>query len=86
MARKSLGELHHMFVFGALADLTKKRMVAVLLAPFGIAARGLDVPIRRRADPDVGPGRRDGERLDAPENVSLCQPGTIRPRVGEAFA
>ena len=35
--RKSLGEFHHMFVFRALANLTKTRMVAVLLAPLGIA-------------------------------------------------
>jgi hypothetical protein len=54
--RKSLGELHHMFVFGALADFSKTPMVAILLAPFGIATRRLDVTVRRRADPDVGPG------------------------------
>jgi hypothetical protein len=35
--RKSLGEFHHMFVFRALANFTKTRMVAVLLAPLGIA-------------------------------------------------
>ena len=62
---KSLGELHQMFIFGALADLTKTRMVAVLLAPLGIAAGCLDVTVRTRADPDVGPGAGDGERLDA---------------------
>ena len=83
--RKSLGELDHMFVFGALAHLAKKRMVAILLAPLGIAAGGLDVTVRKRADPDIGPGRGDGERLDPPEDVRLCQPGAIRPRVGEAF-
>jgi hypothetical protein len=27
-----------------------------LLAPLGIATGGLDVPIRRRADPNVSPG------------------------------
>ena len=54
--RKSLGEFHHMFVFRALANFTKTRMVAVLLAALGIATRGLDVPIRRRADPNVSPG------------------------------
>ena len=71
---KSLGELHHMFVFGALADLTKKPMVAILLAPLGIAARGLDVTVRRRADPDVGPGggmASDLMRLRTSASVSL---------------
>jgi hypothetical protein len=82
---KGLGELHHMFVFGALADLAKAPMIAVLLAPLGIAAGGLDVPVRRRAYPDIGPGRWDGERLDAPEDVSLCHSGTIWSSVGEAL-
>ena len=40
------------------------RVVAVLLATARVAAGGLDVAVRVRADPDVGPGRRDRERLD----------------------
>ena len=83
--RKSLGEFHHMFVFRALANFTKTRMVAVLLAALGIATRGLDVPIRRRADPNVSPGEWDGERLDAPKDVSFCHPGAIRTSVGKAL-
>src|SRR4051812_37540313 len=83
--RKSLGELHHMFVFGAFADLSKTPMIAILLAPFGVPARRLDMTVRRWANPEVGPGGGDGERLDAPKNVSVGQSGTIRSRVGEAF-
>ena len=63
--RQALGEVQHVMVLGALADLPKARMITVLFAPSGVAARGLDVPIRFRADPNIGPGRRDGERLDA---------------------
>ena len=82
---RSLGEFHHMFVFCALANFTKTRMVAVLLAPLGIAIGGLDLPIRRRADPNVSPGGWDGERLDAPQDVSLCHPGAIRTGVGKTL-
>ena len=41
------------------------RMVAVLLAPGGIEAGRLQVPRRIGADPDLLPGRRDPEPLDA---------------------
>src|SRR6185436_17645299 len=40
------------------------RVVAVLLATPGVPAGRLDVAVRVGADPDVGPGGRDGERLD----------------------
>src|SRR5207253_238900 len=84
--RKGLGECHDMPVFGALSYLAKIRMIAVLLAASGIPACGLDVPIRERTNPDVAPGRRDRKRLDAPEHVGLCQPGSVSTRVGEALS
>src|SRR5262245_39421661 len=40
-------------------------MVAVLLASPGVAAGRRDVAVRGGADPAVGPGRRDAQRLDA---------------------
>jgi hypothetical protein len=82
--RKSLGELHHMFHIWCFRGPLETLMVAILLASLGIATRRLDVTVRRRADPDVCPGG-DGERLDAPEDVHLGQPGTIRMGVGEAL-
>src|SRR5204863_8464424 len=42
-----------------------RRVVAVLLAPARVARGGLDVAVRIGADPDLDPGRRDGERVEA---------------------
>ena len=72
--RKSLGELHHMFVIGAFAEPSKAAMIAILLAPFGVATRRLDVTVRRWANPDVGPGggmASDLMRLRMSASVSL---------------
>src|SRR4029450_12423383 len=64
-ARQGLGEGDHAIELRAVADLAPARVVAILLAPAGIAADGLDVAPGIGADPDVGPGRRDGQRPDA---------------------
>jgi len=40
-------------------------VVAVLLAAPRVPARRLEVPARIRADPDVGPGRGDGQGADS---------------------
>jgi len=54
-----------MFIFSAFPDLAECRVIAVLLAAAGIASRGLKMAAGRGGDPDIGPGRRDGERSDA---------------------
>ena len=51
-------------VLGLVAHLAPARVVAVLLAPARVAAGGLDVAVGVRADPDVGPGRRDRQLAD----------------------
>ena len=53
---------------GLVAPRSPARVVAVLLASAGVAAGGLEVARRVRADPDVGPGRRDGQRADPRED------------------
>ena len=58
-------ESQHVMVFRALAHFAKARMVAVLLASLCIAPGRLDMAVRPRADPHVGPGGRNGKRLDA---------------------
>ena len=45
----------------------KPGVVAVLPAPARVAPDRLDVAVRARADPDVGPRRRDRERADSRE-------------------
>ena len=60
-------------------------VVAVLLAPAGVPAGGEDVAARIRADPDVGPGRRDRDRGDPAELSSLADQRAIGPVVREAL-
>src|ERR1700719_593802 len=62
--RQCLAETEHMLEFGFVTHLTPARMVAVLLAPAGIAPDRLEMAIRVGADPHLCPGRRDGERLE----------------------
>src|SRR5262249_60703256 len=80
---EKVGKCDGIFVFGAFAHLAEARVVAILLAAPGIAPGGLNMSVGKRADPDVGPCRWDGERLDPPENVSLGQPRAIGAGVGE---
>ncbi len=61
---QQLAELHHSLVFGLFARFRPFGVVAVLLAPLGIAAGRLDVPVLLGADPDVGVGGRDADLLD----------------------
>jgi len=49
-------------------------VVEVLAAAGIVDAGGLDMPVRGGADPDVPPGRRDGQRLDAPAYFRIGQP------------
>src|SRR6185437_3049148 len=91
--RQRRGERQHSVVLGLVSQLPPARVVAVLLAPAGVAARGLEMPLRRRADPHVRPCRRDGERLDprpllgvgdrAPVGVEVLEP-TATPAPADA--
>jgi len=46
-------------------------MVAVLLPALGIEARGLNVAVGVRADPDLCPGRRDSKGTDAAQDFLI---------------
>src|SRR4051794_19324511 len=54
---ESLAELDHASVLGVVAYLAPARVVAVLLATFGVAPRCLDVTVRIGANPHIGPSR-----------------------------
>src|SRR5712671_6889389 len=82
---KSLGECHHMLVFGAFPHFSKARVVAVLLSSPSVPAGSLDVPVCEGANPHVGPGRRYGERLDAPNDLGFGHLRTIGATIPEAF-
>ena len=47
-----------------IAALRPSGVIAVLFSAAIIAAGRLDVTLRLRANPDVGPGGRDGKRAD----------------------
>ena len=56
--------VEHLVELLPVALLAPDGVVEVLAPPGGIGADGLQVAVREPADPDVGPGRRDRERLD----------------------
>src|SRR5262245_2082390 len=84
--RKSLGKCDDVFVLRALAHLAESWMIAVLLSALGIPTSGLNVPVSKWADPDVGPGRRNCQRLDPSKNVRLRQLGSVGSGIGEALS
>src|SRR5690606_3040836 len=59
------------------------RVVAVLFAAPGVAAGGLQVPVRPRAYPDIRIGGRNGQRVDAPDHVPVDDAPSARVEVVE---
>ena len=84
--RQRLPELDHVLVLRLFADLAPFLVIAVLLAPLAVTAGGLEMAVRLRADPDVGPRRRDDERLDALQRAFVGDAVTPRIAVEEALA
>ena len=83
--REHGGEVDESFELHRLAVGAVVGVVAVLLAPFGIAARRLQMTALVRADPDVGPRGRDRQRLDACNGRGIgCAPQHVAVR--ESFA
>jgi hypothetical protein len=60
-------------------------MIAVLFAVARVAARRLQVAIRIRANPNVGPGRRNHERFDSSQNPGIADYLAIGIKVTEAI-
>jgi hypothetical protein len=75
-----------MLVFRLLSRLAVVGMVAILFAPFGVAAGGLNVSVGGGADPDVGPCRRDDQGAYALENRRVRDPPALGVEVDEAFS
>src|SRR5690606_41071789 len=61
-------------------------VVAVLLAPAGIAAGRLQVAVALAADPHVRPRRRDGEPADPVHQLAVGYPAAIGFQVSEPVA
>ncbi|GAV37054.1 hypothetical protein ROTAS13_04747 [Roseomonas sp. TAS13] len=84
--RQAGSELHHVPVFRRIPRFPPSGVVAVLLAAPLIPARGLEMPVRQRADPDVAIGGRNGQRTDAGEFRLVAQRMPVRIAIGEAAA
>src|SRR4051794_11770662 len=78
------GEVEHAIELQLVPALTPDVVVAVLLSPGGVDAGRLDVPAWMRTDPDVLPGRRDCQRADALEDLSVADRNAVRIAVGES--
>jgi hypothetical protein len=80
------GKGDHPVELRLVALLVPARVVAMLLAPAGVAPGRLDVADRAGADPHVRPRRRDGERADAGQRGGIGHPAALGVEVGEATA
>src|SRR5205814_8541336 len=76
-------EVDHPAVLGLLAHLTEARVVAVLLAAARVEAGRKEVAIGGRADPDLGPGRRNDQRFDPAERLFIAHGFAVGIDVGE---
>src|SRR3954453_5855086 len=83
---QGLAEGDHAAELGLVAPLPPFGVVAVLLAPAGVAPGRLQVAVRAGADPDVRPGRRDGQLADALQGLLVPDRAPLGVDVGEALA
>src|SRR5690606_28192237 len=73
-------------VLRALAPFAPFGMIDVLLAALLVAAGGLDVAFRVRAQPNIAPSRRHGERREAPSDGRVAYAPAVLVQVDEAAA
>ena len=85
-SRQRLSKRDGALVFGLVAHRAPVGVVAVLFAPARIAPGRLDMPVLLRADPDVRPGRRNGESLDPPERLLIRHPPSVVGFVAERLS
>src|SRR4051794_32118013 len=77
---------HHVFIFSAFSHRAEAEVITILLAALGVATCRLDMAIGEWANPEIGPSRRNSERLDPPQRITLCKPRPVRSGIGEAGA
>jgi hypothetical protein len=82
---QGLGEVDDVLVLAAVADLAEARVVAVLLAPLGVDAGGLEVAVFRRADPHVLPRRRNSQGADPRDEGGVGDGVTVGVGIGEGL-
>jgi hypothetical protein len=82
---KRVGKGNNMLVLSAFPHLAEARVIAVLLAALRVPARGLDVAVNPRANPDVSPCRRDCQSPDPFQHVRLGELRPVCPAIRESF-
>lgn len=75
-----------MFVLILVPHLAPTRIVAVLLTAASVAARGLQMAVGERADPDIFPGRRNSDAPDAAQRLPIANAFAVRAYVAEGAA
>ena len=83
--RQGRSKGQHPVVLDGIANLAPARVISVLLAPPGVAPGRLQMAARVGADPDVRPGRRDGQALDPPDRVRVTDAAALAVAVREAL-
>jgi hypothetical protein len=82
-ARERPTEADEPAVLRVVAHHPPARVITVLLPPARVTAGGLNVATRIRADPDIGPRRRDGESLDPAPPIEVANGAAVGPDVDE---
>src|SRR5690606_39380749 len=76
--------MQHAVELRLVAQLFPAGMVDVDLAPLLVAPGHLDVPVLVRADPDLCPGRRTGQLLEALPRLRAGDAVALWIQIGEA--
>src|SRR4051812_35723196 len=75
-----------MLVLGAFPNLAEALVVAVLFAALRVPARGLNVALSPRANPDTGPGWGNCQGPDPFQRVRFRKPRPVGAGVRESFS
>src|SRR5262249_53417017 len=83
-ARQRLAEGDHSIELRLVLRRAIAGVITVLLSPFRIPADRLNVSVRMGADPDVVPGRRDREGLDASARLLVAHRLAARAHIAKS--
>src|SRR5262249_33110562 len=85
-ARQRMGKVEQSMILGFIAHRSPARMIAILFASTVIQSRGLKVAMRDGADPDVGPGRGNGQRAGTSDVFLIANQPAVGIPIDEALA
>jgi hypothetical protein len=81
---KSIREGNDVLVFRAFPQLAEAGVIAVLLGTLRVPPCGLEVAVGKRTNPDVRPGRRDGQGCYPSQHVTIRELGPVGQDVPES--